>query len=197
MGTGMRQRVLAHQHRELREVLLGHAIFVHVTRRDQAVVSGNGRPQRHLVIGVADLGQRLDRGVAALPGETVFAADDKHMLGDAGIDQMMRQHGHRKPGGAADLHGMGVGWADAEMLGEHGREHDVRRDRRVAAENTVDAGSFQSGVGKRKLGRLAHEVERGRAFVFAVEREANTGDEAHDGMTFFNTTSASPAPSRQ
>ena len=117
---------------------------------------------------MTDLRQRLDRGVAALPGEPVLAADHQHMLDDTGLDQMMRQHGHGEPGGAADLHGMGVRRPDAEMLGEHGREHDVRRDRAVAAQDAVDLGALQPGVGNRQLGRLAHEVERGRAFVLAV-----------------------------
>ena len=168
LRAGMRQRVGAHQHREFGEVFLGDAIFVHVARGDEAVIGGDRRPQRHLVIGMADLRQRLDRGVAALPGEAVLAADHQHMLDDAGIDQMMRQHGHREPGGAADLHRMGVGRLDAEMLGKHGREHDVRRHRAVAAQDAVDLRSLQPGVGNRELGRLAHEVERGRALVLAV-----------------------------
>ena len=63
---------------------------------------------------MTDLRQRLDRGVAALPGETVFTADHQHMLCNAGVDQMMRQHGHGEPGGAADLHGMRVGWLNAK-----------------------------------------------------------------------------------
>ena len=33
---------------------------------------------------------RLNRGIAALPGEPVLAADHQHMLDDAGIDQMVR-----------------------------------------------------------------------------------------------------------
>ena len=135
---------------------------------------------------MADLRQRLDRGVAALPGETIFAADHQHMLCDAGIDQMMRQHGHGEPGGAADLHGMRVGWLNAEMLGEHGRQHDVRRDRRIAAENAVDLGSLQPGIGNRKLGRLAHEIERGRAFVLAVGRQSDAGDEAHASVSQYD-----------
>ena len=117
---------------------------------------------------MTDLRQRLDRGVAALPGEPVFAADHQHMLDDTGLDQMMRQHGHGKPGGAADLHGMGIRRPDAEMLGEHGGQHDVRRDRAVAAEDAVDFRSLQPGIGNGHLGRLAHEVERRRAFVLAV-----------------------------
>ena len=60
---------------------------------------------------------------------------------------MMRQHGHRQPRGAADLHGMGIGRADAKMLGEHGGEHDVRRDRGIAAEDAVDLGALEPGVG--------------------------------------------------
>ena len=87
---------------------------------------------------MADLRQRQDRGVAALPGQPVLAADHQHMLDHAGLDQMMRQHGHGEPGGAADLHGVGVGRANAEMLGEHGGQHDVRRDRGIAAEDAVD-----------------------------------------------------------
>ena len=193
----MGQRVGAHQHREFGEVFLGHAIFVHVARGDEAVIGGDRRPQRHLVIGMADLRQRLDRGVAALPGQPVFAADHQHMLCDAGIDQMMRQHGHGEPGGAADLHGVGIGRLDAEMLGEHGRQHDVRRDGRIAAQNAVDLGALQPGIGNGKLGRLAHEIERGRAFVLAVGRQADAGDEAHDLSRSLNTTSAGPAPSRR
>ena len=83
---------------------------------------------------------------------------------------MMRQHGHGEPGGAADLYGVGIGRANTKVLGEHGRQHDVRRNRRVAAENAVDVGSLQPGIGNGKLGRLAHEIERGRAFVLAVGR---------------------------
>ena len=49
-----------------------------------------------------------------------------HTLVDAGLDQMMRQHGHGQPGGAADLHRVGVSRLDPKMLGEHGRQHDVR-----------------------------------------------------------------------
>ena len=66
-----------------------------------------------------------------------------------------------KPGRAADLHGVGVGRAYAEMLGEHGCQHDVRRDGGIAAEHAVDLGAFQAGIGNRQLRRLAHEVERG------------------------------------
>ncbi len=93
MGAGVR----AHQHRELGEVLFRHAILMHVPVSNKAVIGGNGRPQRHLVIGVPDLRQRLDRGIAALPGEAVLAGDHEHMPRDAGFDQVMREHGHRKP----------------------------------------------------------------------------------------------------
>ena len=168
LGAGMRERMSAHQYREFGKVFLGHAIFVHVTRCDEAVIGRDRRPQRHLVVGMTDLRQRLDRGVAALSGEPVLTANDKHMLDDTSLDQMMRQHGHGEPGGAADLHRMGVGRPDAEMLGKHGGEHDVRRDRAVAAQNAVDLRTLQPGVGNRHLGRLAHEVERGRALVLAV-----------------------------
>ena len=117
---------------------------------------------------MADLRQRQDRGVAALPGQPVLAADHQHVPDNAGLDQMMRQHGHREPGGAADLDGVGVGRFDAEMLGEHGRQHDVRRHRGVAAEHAVDLAALQPGVGNRQLRGLAHQVERGRALVLAV-----------------------------
>ena len=180
LGAGMRQRVAAHQHREFGEVFLRHAIFMHVARRDEPVIGRDGRPQRHLVFGVADLRQRQDRGVAALPGQPVLACDHQHMLDHTGLHQMMRQHGHGEPGGAADLHGVGIGRANAEMLGEHRGQHDVRRDRRVAAEDAVDVAAFQAGIGNRKLGGLAHEVQRGRALVPAECRQSDAGDEAHD-----------------
>src|ERR1700716_3263317 len=66
------------------------------------------------------------------------------------------------------------------MLGEDGCEHDVRRDCRVAAEDAIDLTAFQAGVGNRKLGGLAHEVERGTALTPAVSRQSDAGDEAHD-----------------
>src|SRR5258706_7466144 len=87
------------------------------------------------------------------------------MLDDASLDQVMRQHRHCQPGGAADLHGMRVSWTNPKMLGEHGRQHDVRRDGGIAAEHAVDLRSRQPGVGNRKLGGLAHEVEGGRALM--------------------------------
>jgi len=83
------------------------------------------------------------------------------MTHHAGIDQMMRQHGHGEPGGAADLHRMGVRRMNAEMLGEHGRQHDVRRHRRIAAEHAVDLATREPGIRQRQFGRQAHEVERG------------------------------------
>ena len=190
----MRQGVGAHQHREFGEVFLRDAIFVHVARRDEAVIGGDRRPQSHLVVGVTDLRQRLDRGIAALPGQTIFAADHQHMLCDAGVDQVMRQHGHGETCGPADLHRMSIGWLDTKMLGENGRQHDVRRNRRIAAENAVDLGSLQPGIGNRKLGRLAHEIERGRSFVLAVGRQPDAGDEAHDRLSssFRGARSANP-----
>src|SRR6266481_2312624 len=57
------------------------------------------------------------------------------MPDNAGLDQMMRQHRHREPGGAADLNRVRIGRANAEMLGEHRRQHDVRRDGGIAAEH--------------------------------------------------------------
>jgi hypothetical protein len=101
------------------------------------------------------------------------------MPGDAGLHQMMRQHGHREARGAADLHGVGIGRANPKMLGEHGRQHDVRRDGGVTAENAVDLAALQAGIRYRKLGGLAHQVERGRTLMPAECREANAGDEAH------------------
>ena len=88
LRAGMGQRMRAHQHREFGEVLFGHAIFVHVARRDEAVIGGDGRAQRHLVIGMTDLRQRHDRGIAALAGQAVLAGDTQHVLDDAGIDEM-------------------------------------------------------------------------------------------------------------
>ena len=128
---------------------------------------------------MADLRQRLDRGIAALPGQPVLAGHDQDIAGDARFDEMMRQHRHREPRGAADLHGVRVTGADAEMLGKHGRQHDVRRDGGVAAEDAVDLGALQPGIVECGLRGPAHQVERGRAFVLAEGREADAGDEAH------------------
>jgi hypothetical protein len=140
---------------------------------------------------MADLRQRQDRGIAALPGQTVLAADDQHVLCYAGLDQMVRQHGHGETGGAADLHGMRIGWPDPEMFSEHRGEHDVRRDRAVAAEHAVDLGAADAGIGNRKLGGLAHQVERRRALMLAECREADAGDKAH-GLHL--TPARCPAP---
>ena len=74
---------------------------------------------------------------------------------------MMRQHGHREPRGAADLDRVGVTRADTKMLGEYGRQHDMRRDGGVAAEDAVDIRAFQPGIVECELGGLAHQVERG------------------------------------
>ena len=59
---------------------------------------------------------------------------------------MMGEHGHREPGRAADLDGVGVTGADAKMLGKDGRQHDVRRDGGVAAEDAVDLGALEPGI---------------------------------------------------
>jgi hypothetical protein len=59
---------------------------------------------------------------------------------------MMRQHCHRKTGGAADLHGVRVSRANAEMLGEYRCQHDVRRDGRISAEDAVDLAAFQPRI---------------------------------------------------
>src|SRR3569833_3094816 len=68
------------------------------------------------------------------------------------------------------------------MLGKHGRQHDVRRHRGVAAENAVDLGAFQSGIVERELGGHAHQVKRGAALVLAEGCKACAGDVAH-GVT--------------
>src|ERR1700738_5594191 len=104
------------------------------------------------------------------------------MPDDAGLDQVMRQPRHCETGGAADLHGVRVSRANAEMLGEHGCEHDMRRDSRIAAEDAVDLIALQPGIGNRKRSRLAHEVERGRALMPAECRQSDAGDEAHGDM---------------
>src|SRR6266478_792247 len=101
------------------------------------------------------------------------------MPDDAGLDQMMRQHRHCEPGGAADLNRVRIGRANAEMLGEDRRQHDVRRDGGIAAEHAVDLCSRQSGIGNRKLGGLAHEVEGGRTLMPTECRQSDAGDEAH------------------
>jgi len=49
-----------------------------------------------------------------------FHRGHQHMAHDAGIDQVMREHGHGEPGGAADLHGVRAGRTDSKMLGERG-----------------------------------------------------------------------------
>ena len=88
---------------------LGAAELVHVARRDQAVVGGNGRAERHLVDRVADLRQRLHRRVAALAGHPVLAADDEDALAPrptrpgACASITMREAGR-----AAELHGVRV-----------------------------------------------------------------------------------------
>src|SRR5581483_11454023 len=88
-------------------------------------------------------------------------------------------HSHGQTRGTADLNGMSVGGANAEMLGEHGREHDVRRHRGIAAEDAVDLGACEAGVSDGELGGLAHEIERGEAFVLAVGGKTDAGDVAH------------------
>jgi hypothetical protein len=60
---------------------------------------------------------------------------------------------------------VGVTGADTKMLGEHGWQHDVRRDSRIATEDAVDLGSFQPGIGNCKRSRLARQVERGRTLM--------------------------------
>src|SRR5260370_19752491 len=69
------------------------------------------------------------------------------------------------------------------MLGEHGRQHDVRRNRRIAAEHAINIGALEPGIRYRELGGLAHEIERRRALMLAVGREADAGDEAHGNTT--------------
>src|SRR6185312_1336980 len=87
--------------------------------------------------------------------------------------------------GTAHLDRVGVRGTDAKMLGEHSREHDVRRDRRIAAKDAVDVGALQPGVSGRKLGRLAHEIERGEAFMLAVGGKADAGDVGHSRAPSF------------
>src|SRR5260370_9216868 len=108
------------------------------------------------------------------------------MLDDASLDQVMRQHRHCQPGGRADLHGMRVSWTNPKMLGGHRRQHDVPRDGGIAAEHAVDLRSRQPGIGNRKLGGLAHEVEGGRALMPAECRQSDAGDEAHFNMASCN-----------
>jgi hypothetical protein len=59
---------------------------------------------------------------------------------------------------AIDLDRMGIGWRDAEMLGEHGGEHDMRHGGGIAAQEAVDIGALQPGIGQCQLGGAAHEV---------------------------------------
>jgi len=66
----------------------------------------------------------------------------------------------------------------------------VRRDARIAAEHAVDVGPLQPGIGDCKRRGLAHEVERGRAFMLAVGRQANAGDEAHGHALSFESITA-------
>ena len=51
--------VRTHQHGELGKVFFREAVFVHVAGGDEAVIGGDGRPERYLVVGMADLGERL------------------------------------------------------------------------------------------------------------------------------------------
>src|SRR5229473_7368479 len=111
------------------------------------------------------------------------------MPDNAGLNQMMRQHRHCEPGGAADLNRVCIGRANAEMLGEDRRKHDMRRDGRITAEDAVDVCSRQAGIGDRKLGGLAHEVEGGRALMPAECRQSDAGDEAHG----FNAALVTPS----
>src|SRR5271154_4472226 len=118
------------------------------------------------------------------------------MPDNSGVDQMMRQHGHRKPGGTSDLDGMRVRRADSKMLGEHRRQHDMRRNRAVAAENAIDLGALQPGIGNGELGGLAHKVERRGAFMLAVGGQSDAGDEPHGDtltiLSFRGVRSTSP-----
>src|SRR3954453_23262831 len=136
------------------------------------------------------LGQRLDRGIAALASQSMFAADNQHMLRNSGVDEMMRQHRHREPRSAADLHCMRILRRYSEVLCKDRREHDVRRNCAVPAENAVDLSPFEARVRDCKLGSPAHEVERRGAFVPAVTGQPDSGDEAHGNL---NTTLATPA----
>ena len=159
LGAGMHRRVAPHQHRDFGEIFLGHAVFVHVSRGDEPVIGWDGRAERHLVFRMSDLRQRLDRGIAALAGQPILAGHHQHISDHVGLDQVMRQHGHRKPRRTANLHGVRISGTDAEMLGEYGSQHDMRRHRAVAAQDAVDITSFQAGIADRLLGGPAHEVE--------------------------------------
>ncbi|MGY4409813.1 hypothetical protein ACVWW4_001549 [Bradyrhizobium sp. LB7.1] len=47
------------------------------------------------------------------------------------------------------------------MLGEDSRQHDVRRDGGVAAEDAVDLGALELRIVECGLRGFAHQVERG------------------------------------
>ena len=98
LRAGMGERVRTHQDGELGEVFLRHTVFVHVAIGDEAVIGRDGRAERHLVRGMPDLRQRLDRGIAALAGEPVFAADHEHVFGNTAFHELMRQHAMTHPG---------------------------------------------------------------------------------------------------
>src|SRR5437773_789143 len=82
----MGERVRAHQHGEFGEILLRHAVFVHVAGGDEAVIGGNRRTERHLVVGMADLRQcgglahEVERGRALMlaVGCEANAGDEAH-----------------------------------------------------------------------------------------------------------------------
>ena len=116
----VQRRMPAHQHRQFSKVGLGAAKLVHVARGDQPVVGGDRRPQRNFVDRVTDLGQDLDRRVAALPRHAVFAADHQHPLGRARRDEQVRQHHQRKAGRAAQLHRVRIARLQAVVLGKYG-----------------------------------------------------------------------------
>src|SRR5260370_42707349 len=92
---------------------------------------------------------------------------------------------------------MRVSWTNRKMLGEHGRQHDVRRDGGIAAEHAVDLRSRQPGIANRKLGGLAHEVEGGRALMPAECRQSDAGDEAHISKASCNFVIPGCAPWRR
>ncbi len=80
----------------------------------------------------------------------------------------MREHHQPEAGGAAHLDRVGVGWANAEVLGEDRGQHDVRHRRRVAADQAVDVAPFEAGIGQCRRRSLAHQVERAAAVVSSV-----------------------------
>ena len=128
---------------------------------------------------MADLGQHLHRGVAALAGGAVFSGDHQYAFGRAAFHQMVGQHDQRKTRGAAQLYGICIVGLQAEMFGKHRAQHQMRKRGGVTAEQTVYVFALQPGVVQSQRGRVGHQVQRRFARQFAEGREAAAAQITH------------------